>query len=222
MISVCTTQIPGTLASGGDSESVTSWAGLNGQVTMAEDWSRWDKDQTECIWKILRQVDESFVPLWIFCIIPGSRFTRFINNYIRHLGWLIKLRIHIDVCGLSKISRVRISSSSLMRSQLDNLDTSVLHFMNKGSCSGEVIKYSPWLSGKGHFILWSCCQNDLWRHMDSNDSGHVQSMEGKYYLMSTGLLPRTSFFLDLGRTRLDQIPKLGSLCQARVSVFLRR
>lgn len=27
-----------------------------------------------------------------------------------------------------------------MRSQLDNLDTSVLHFMNKGDCSGEVIK----------------------------------------------------------------------------------
>jgi len=131
MISVCTTQIPGTLPSGGDSESVTSWAGLNGQVTMAE-------DQTyECIWKILRQVDESLVPLWIFYIIPGSSF---INNYIRHLGWLIKLRIHIDVCGLSKVSRVRILSSSLMRSQLDNLDTSVLHFMNKGDCSGEVIK----------------------------------------------------------------------------------
>jgi len=169
MISVCTTQISGTLASGGDSESVTSWAGFNGQVTMAE-------DQTyERIWKILRQVDESLVPLWIFYIIPGSRFTRFINNYIRHLGWLIKLRIHIDVCGLSKISRVRILCSSLMRPQLDNLDTSVLHFMNKSGWSGEVIKYSSWLSGKGHFILWSCCQNDLWRHMDSNDSGHVQS-----------------------------------------------
>lgn len=150
-------QTPGILASGGDSESVTSWAGFNGQVTMAEDWSRWDKDQTyECIWKILRQVDESLVPLWIFYIIPGWRFTRFISGYIR----LIKLRFHIDVCGLSKISRVRILSSGLMRSQLDNPDTSVLHFMNKGGCSGEVIKYSSWLSGKGHFILWSCCQND--------------------------------------------------------------
>jgi len=53
-------QTPGTLALGGDSESVTSWAGFNGQVTMAENWPRRDKDQTyECIRKISRQVNES-------------------------------------------------------------------------------------------------------------------------------------------------------------------
>jgi len=92
--------------------------------------------------------------------------------------------------------------------------------MNKGGCSGEVINYSPWLSGKGHSILWSCCQNDSWRHMDSNDSGHVQWWKANAtWWVPYGLLPRTSFFLDLGWTRLDQIPKLGSLCQALVSLF---
>lgn len=56
--------------------------------------------------------------------------------------------------------------------------------------------------------------------MDSNDSGHVQSWKANVtWWVPYGLLPRTSLFLDLGRTRLDQIPKLGSLCQARVSVF---